>query len=57
MGYISKGVALCGKNQLSDAMQAFDLAFVFSNRDSMTNDLLLLIKVLSLLWLLLGLSY
>ncbi|KAG1745659.1 hypothetical protein EDB19DRAFT_455984 [Suillus lakei] len=45
MGYISKGIALCGKEQLWDAMEAFDLAFVFLNRDPMTADILLLIKV------------
>jgi hypothetical protein len=45
MGYISKGIALCGSEQLWDAMEAFDLAFLFSNRDPMTIDILLLIKV------------
>jgi len=45
MGYISKGISLSGKEQLK-AMEAFDLAFVFSDREPITIDLLLLIKVL-----------
>jgi len=45
LGYISKGISLCGKGQLSDAMEAFDLGFVFSNGDAMVMNLLLLIKV------------
>ncbi|KAG2346810.1 hypothetical protein BDR05DRAFT_981412 [Suillus weaverae] len=48
LGCISKGIALCGKQQLWDAMEAFDLAFVFSNRDPVIIDLLLLIKAISL---------
>ncbi|KAG2135248.1 WD40-repeat-containing domain protein [Suillus clintonianus] len=48
MGYISKGIALCGNDQVLDAMEAFDLAFVFSNRDPMNIDLLLLIKAVAL---------
>lgn len=47
-GYISKGIALCGNDRLWDAMEVFDLAFPFSNRDQVTIDLLLLIKVPSL---------
>ncbi|KAG2033235.1 WD40-repeat-containing domain protein [Suillus americanus] len=43
-----KGIALCGSGQLLDAMEAFDLASVFSNRDPMTIDLLLLIKAVAL---------
>ncbi|KAG1896626.1 uncharacterized protein F5891DRAFT_580344 [Suillus fuscotomentosus] len=43
-GYISKSIALCGNGQLWDAMEAFDLAITFSNRDPVTIDLLLLIK-------------
>jgi tetratricopeptide (TPR) repeat protein len=49
LGYISKGIALCGNDRLGDAMEAFDLAFQFTNRDQVTIDLLLLIKVPSLL--------
>jgi len=45
LGYISRGISLCGKGQLSDAMEAFDLGFVFSNGDAMVMNLLLLIKV------------
>lgn len=48
-GYISKSIALCGNGQLWDAMEAFDLAITFSDRDPVTIDLLLLIKVRSLL--------
>ncbi|KAG2148265.1 hypothetical protein BD769DRAFT_1720012 [Suillus cothurnatus] len=43
-GYVSKGLALCGNEQLWDAMEAFDLAITFSDRDPVTIDLLLLIK-------------
>ncbi|KAG1771660.1 WD40-repeat-containing domain protein [Suillus placidus] len=48
LGYISKGIALCGNDQLWDAMEVFDLAFLFSNRDQVTIDLLLLIKAVAL---------
>jgi hypothetical protein len=44
-GYISKGIALCGKQQLWDAMEAFDLALSFSSRNSTTIEILL-VKVL-----------
>ncbi|KAG2151516.1 hypothetical protein DEU56DRAFT_908357 [Suillus clintonianus] len=49
-GYISKGIALCGNQQLWDAMEAFDLAFIFSEHDSnpISIDLLLLIKAVAL---------
>ncbi|KAG1731764.1 hypothetical protein EDB19DRAFT_1317616 [Suillus lakei] len=47
-GYISKGIALCGNEQLWDAMEAFDLAITFSDRDPITIDLLLLIKAVTL---------
>lgn len=47
-GYISKSVALCGKQQVWDAMEAFDLALVFSNRDPVIIDLILLIKAILL---------
>ncbi|KAG2083436.1 heterokaryon incompatibility protein-domain-containing protein [Suillus cothurnatus] len=42
-GYISKGIALCGKNHLQDALRAFDSASVFTGSDSETT-LLHLIK-------------
>ncbi|KAG1813609.1 WD40-repeat-containing domain protein [Suillus subaureus] len=48
MGCISKGIALCGKEQLWDAMEAFDLAFTFATHDSTTINLLLLIKAVAL---------
>jgi hypothetical protein len=44
MGYISKGIALCGKKQVRDAKRGFDLAFAFANGDSRTNHLLFIIK-------------
>ncbi|KAG1789544.1 uncharacterized protein HD556DRAFT_777664 [Suillus plorans] len=47
-GLISKGIALCGKMQFEDAMKAFDLAFTFTNEDSKTVHLLLLIKAIAL---------
>ncbi|KAG0701114.1 hypothetical protein DFH29DRAFT_876116 [Suillus ampliporus] len=47
-GYISKGIALCGNDNLLDAMEAFDLACVFSDRHPITADLLLLIKAVAL---------
>ncbi|KAG0702300.1 hypothetical protein DFH29DRAFT_1079532 [Suillus ampliporus] len=43
-GYISQGIALCGKGQVPDARTAFDIAFMFTNEDSKTVHLLLLIK-------------
>jgi hypothetical protein len=41
-GYISEGIALCGKGQTQDAIEAFDLATMFTDRQSKT--ILLLIK-------------
>jgi hypothetical protein len=41
-GYISRGIALCGKGQIQDAIDAFDLATMFTNGQSKT--ILLLIK-------------
>lgn len=43
-GYTSKGIALCGKKHFKDAMRAFDLASMFTDRDSKTAHRLLLIK-------------
>ncbi|KAG2151591.1 uncharacterized protein EDB93DRAFT_1249232 [Suillus bovinus] len=48
LGYISKGIALCGNGQLCDAMEAFDLAFIFYNHNPIIVDLLLLIKAVSI---------
>ncbi|KAG1786940.1 uncharacterized protein HD556DRAFT_1006392 [Suillus plorans] len=50
LGYISKGIALCGNKQLWDAMEAFDSAFVFSNSDPNIINLLLLIKAIALFY-------
>ncbi|KAG2364198.1 WD40-repeat-containing domain protein [Suillus spraguei] len=48
LGYISKGIALCGNKQLWDAMEAFDFAFAFANSDPNIITLLLLIKAIAL---------
>ncbi|KAG2745543.1 hypothetical protein P692DRAFT_201868462 [Suillus brevipes Sb2] len=48
LGYISKGIALCGYEQLWDAVEVFDLAFIFSNHDLITVNLILLIKAVAL---------
>ncbi|KAG2346847.1 hypothetical protein BDR05DRAFT_959029, partial [Suillus weaverae] len=48
LGYISKGVALCGKRQIRHARKAFDLAFVSANGDSKTGHFLFLIKAIAL---------
>jgi hypothetical protein len=45
LGYISKGIALCGKGLVREARAAFDVASMFTNQDSITNHFLLLIKV------------
>nr|AFB76151.1 hypothetical protein [Suillus grevillei] len=48
LGHISKGIALCGNQQFYDAMEAFDLAFIFLNRDPIAIDFLFLIKAIAL---------
>jgi hypothetical protein len=48
IGYISKGIALCGKGQVWEARIAFDVASVFTNQDSNTNHFLLLNKAITL---------
>ncbi|KAG1800323.1 uncharacterized protein HD556DRAFT_1524880 [Suillus plorans] len=48
MGCISKGIALCGKQQFQDAMKAFDLAFMYVDADLNKTRLLLLIKAIAL---------
>ncbi|KAG1786305.1 quinon protein alcohol dehydrogenase-like superfamily [Suillus plorans] len=48
MGCISKGIAHCGKQQLQDAMKAFDLAFLYVDTDLNKTRLLLLIKAIAL---------
>jgi hypothetical protein len=45
MGCISKGIAHCGKQQIQDAMKAFDLGFMYVDADLNKTRLLLLIKV------------
>ncbi|KAG2750670.1 hypothetical protein P692DRAFT_20831547, partial [Suillus brevipes Sb2] len=47
-GYISKGIALCGKGHVREARIAFDIASVFTNQDSKTSHFLLLIKAIAL---------
>jgi hypothetical protein len=51
IGYISKGISLCGKMPVDfqDATKAFDIAFMFTNGNSRTTHLLLLIRVNQLL--------
>jgi hypothetical protein len=44
-GYISKGIALCGKGLVREARIAFDIASIFTKQDSATDHYLLLIKV------------
>ncbi|KAG1745701.1 WD40-repeat-containing domain protein [Suillus lakei] len=48
MGFISKGIALCGKEMIWHAMEAFNLAFIFSKNDPATTTLLRLIKAIAL---------
>ncbi|KAG2111742.1 WD40-repeat-containing domain protein [Suillus clintonianus] len=48
IGHICKGLALCGKQQLWDAMKAFDLAFTFTDGDSKKAHFLFLIKSFAL---------
>jgi len=45
MGYISKGIALCGKKQIHNASKALDLAFTFANGESKTIYFIFLVKV------------
>ncbi|KAJ8595030.1 hypothetical protein M405DRAFT_871979 [Rhizopogon salebrosus TDB-379] len=47
-GYLSQGIALCGNKLFWDAMKAFDLAFMFTDEDSKTIHLLLLVKAITL---------
>jgi hypothetical protein len=44
-GYISKGIALCGKGRIPDARAVFDVASMYTNEDSQIVHFLLLIKV------------
>ncbi|KAG2356435.1 hypothetical protein BDR07DRAFT_447208 [Suillus spraguei] len=47
-GYISRGIALCGKGYVREARIAFDVASLFTNQDSVTSYFLLLIKAIAL---------
>ncbi|KAG2338654.1 WD40 repeat-like protein [Suillus weaverae] len=47
-GYISKGIALCGKGQVREARIAFDVASILTNQNSIINHFLLLIKAIAL---------
>ncbi|KIK37720.1 hypothetical protein CY34DRAFT_810102 [Suillus luteus UH-Slu-Lm8-n1] len=47
-GFISKGISLCGKKRIREAMTAFDIASTFTNGDSKTNLLIFLIKSIAL---------
>ncbi|KAG2054939.1 WD40 repeat-like protein [Suillus hirtellus] len=48
-GHISKGVALCGQQQVLAARVSFDLASMFTNRDLKIGHFLLLIKAKAIL--------
>ncbi|KAG1805105.1 uncharacterized protein HD556DRAFT_1437268 [Suillus plorans] len=48
MGYISKGIALCGKGCILDARAAFDVASMYMDQDSEIVHFLLLIKAITL---------
>ncbi|KAG2051836.1 WD40 repeat-like protein [Suillus hirtellus] len=48
VGFISEGIALCGKGHVLEARIAFDVASMFTNQDSVTNQFLLLIKAIAL---------
>jgi hypothetical protein len=45
IGYISEGIALCGKKQARNANKAFDLASTFTDGDPQTIHFLFLVKV------------
>ncbi|KAG2354570.1 hypothetical protein BDR07DRAFT_1429020 [Suillus spraguei] len=47
-GFISKGIAFCGKGHISDARAAFDVASTYTNQDLQTTHFLLLIKAIAL---------
>ncbi|KAG2147810.1 uncharacterized protein EDB93DRAFT_1250323 [Suillus bovinus] len=48
IGYISTGIALCGKGNIWGARAAFDVASVYTDQNSETIHFLLLIKVIAL---------
>ncbi|KAG2150247.1 WD40-repeat-containing domain protein [Suillus bovinus] len=48
IGYISKGIALCGTGHIQGARVAFDVASMYTDQDSRTIHFLLLIKAIAL---------
>lgn len=44
VGFMSKGIALCGKGQIREACSAFDLALKMATGDSTTHNLISLMK-------------
>ncbi|KAG1887514.1 WD40-repeat-containing domain protein [Suillus fuscotomentosus] len=48
VGFITKGIALCGKGHVQEARIAFNVASMFTNQNSQTNQFLLLIRVHSI---------
>jgi WD40 repeat protein len=48
IGFISQGIALCGKGQVRDSAKSFDLAFVSANGNPKTAHILFLIKAIAL---------
>ncbi|KAG1893754.1 uncharacterized protein F5891DRAFT_1258305 [Suillus fuscotomentosus] len=48
VGFVSKGITLCGKGHVREARIAFDVASMFTNQNSETNQFLLLIKAIAL---------
>ncbi|KAG2346823.1 WD40 repeat-like protein [Suillus weaverae] len=48
IGYISKGIALCGKGRIPDARVAFDVASMYTDQNPETIHFLLLIKAIAL---------
>jgi len=44
MGYIAKGIALCGQDKVQDARKIFDIGFMYTTEDSKTIHFLLLVK-------------
>ncbi|KAG2367969.1 quinon protein alcohol dehydrogenase-like superfamily [Suillus spraguei] len=48
IGYISKGIALCGKGRVLYARAAFDVASMYTDQDPQTIHFLLMIKAIAL---------
>ncbi|KAG2361967.1 hypothetical protein BDR07DRAFT_1087178 [Suillus spraguei] len=47
-GYIAKGIALCGKQQIEEATIAFDMAFTFTQGNMDATVFLYLVKAIAL---------